>query len=262
MLDAIGEVLRAGARELTQRRGLHRQVQQKRSAMDVVTDADLASESAMLARLATLAPDDGVLSEEAGFRQGRSHRTWVIDPLDGTTNYSAGIDDFGVIVGVVEDEQIVAGGMLLPSLDLLYLAERGAGATRNGAQITGSTVTQLADVVLDHSLIDFPEIVAAQRQTLERLIASVRGVRCSHSVRYMAYVAEGNYDGFVYHSLGLWDLVGTSIILNEAGVEVRGLRGESLNLQPSAATATTTYAAIGANPRLLAKLVELIAASD
>lgn len=259
VLDAIAEVLRVGGDELTRRRGLQRRVERKRSVMDVVTDADLASEAAILARIAAIAPDDGVLSEEAGFIEGRNGRTWVIDPLDGTTNYTAGIDDFGVIVGVVEGDETVAGGMLLPSLDLLYLAERGGGATRNGTRVQASKTLDLRDVIVDHSLIDLPEIRAAQQHTLERLIGTVRGVRCSHSLRYMAYVAQGNYDGFVYHCLGLWDLVGTSVILREAGAEICGLRGEPLNLRPSAAAASATYAAIGGNTRLLAALVELVA---
>lgn len=126
-------------------------------------------------------------------------------------NYAAGLDDFGVIVGLVEAGLPVAGGMYLPAMDLIYLAERGAGARRNGALIKASATTVLRDAVFDHSLANIPDVIEMQARTLATLICACRGVRCVHSLTYLARVAEGTYDGFVYHSLGLWDICGPSV---------------------------------------------------
>lgn len=258
VLDLVADLLRIGGAELIGRRHERRRVEQKRSAMDLVTDADRASEAQILARLATVAPDDGYLSEEAGFSPGRSGRTWVIDPLDGTTNYTAGLSDFGVIIGAVEHDTVTAGGMYLPALDLLYLAAPGRGATRNGEPITASTTARVTEAVIDHSLANLPGIVDEQRRTLDLLIAHARGVRCNHSLRYLGCVAEGTLDGFVYHSLGLWDLVGSSVILLEAGAIVRDLAGAPLDLVPTPESPSRVYTAIGGNPTLVAELVRLL----
>jgi myo-inositol-1(or 4)-monophosphatase len=255
----IERLLRAGGEVLLDRRAGRRELTRKRSQSDLVSDADRASEAAILDRLRDVAPDDAVLSEERGFVAGTSGRTWVVDPLDGTTNYAAGLDDFGVIIGLVEDSVPVAGGMFLPALDLLYLATAGGGATRNGQPVHGSTVDVLADAFVDHSLAALPGILDEQRRTLDLLIPEVRAVRCNHSLRYLAHVADGTYDAFVYHSLGLWDLVGSSVVLAEAGVEVTGLDGAPLDLAPTPEAGNRTYAAVGANPALRRRLVELLA---
>lgn len=257
MLDALTNVLKEGGSVLLDRRGDTRTLERKRSQSDLVSDADRAAEDRILDRLAVLAPSDNVLSEERGWIAGRSDRTWVIDPLDGTTNYAAGVDDFGVIAGLVEGSQPVAGGMYLPALDLLYLAELNRGATRNGQQIHASTTVAPEDAVVDHSLAYVPEIMERQWRTLRALLPRVRAVRCNHSLRYLAYVAEGVYDAFVYHSLGLWDLVGPSVILAEAGATISTLDGGPLDLTPSPDAGSRLYAAIGANPTLKTNLTAL-----
>lgn len=139
------ELLHCGAAELMGRRSDGRTFVRKRSQSDLVTDADRASEEAILARLARLAPEDAILSEESGYTSGRSGWTWVIDPLDGTSSYGTGLDDFGLIIGLAEDDTPVAGGMYLPALGLLYLATLGEGATRNGAPIRASATPPTPD---------------------------------------------------------------------------------------------------------------------
>ena len=225
MLDLLTELLHVGGRELMDRRSDPRTFEKKRSQSDLVTDADRASEEIILNRLRQLAPQDGIVSEEFGFSGGSSGRTWVIDPLDGTANYGTGLDDFGVIIGLTDADRAVAGGMYLPALDLLYLATVGGGATRNGVAICTSSTASIEDAFVDHSLMNLSLILDDQARTLAVLVRTARAVRCNHSLRYLAYVAEGVYDAFVYHSLGLWDLVGPSVILAEAGVTITALDG-------------------------------------
>lgn len=251
MLRETGEILLA-------RRADDRVVQRKTSHVDLVTDADHAAEAHLLDRLSRMTPEDSVISEESGLTQGRSERTWVLDPLDGTTNYVAGLDDFGVIIGVLEGAQAVAGGMFLPALDLLYLAELGGGATRNGEPVCASTTIDLADAFLDHSLAFLPGMVEEQRRTLDLLLPVVRAIRCNHSLRYIANVVDGTYDGFVYHSSWLWDLVGPSVILHEAGAAVTDLEGKQLPLEPTTEAASRIYGVVAANQYLHAQLIRVI----
>jgi len=104
----------------------------------------------------------------------------------------------------------------------------------------------------------FDEILAEQDRTLGLLVRNARAVRCNHSLRYLAYVAEDVYDAFVYHSLGLWDLLGQSVILAEAGAAVCSLDGTPVDLTPDVNSSNRIITAMGANPALLARLVELL----
>ena len=250
-LEIVELLLRRAGQVLLAERSGRRTIGGTRSASDIVTDADYAAEQAVLATLADVAPDDSWLSEESGFRQGTSDRTWVIDPLDGTVNYAAGLDDFGVIVGLTEHGQPVAGGLYFPAKELVYLAGRGTGAHRNGTPIEVSRTTALRDAIFDHSLSNITDDAGAQARTLAVLISAARGVRCVHSLTYLARVAEGTYDGFIYHSLGLWDICGPSVILEEAGAMLTGIDGEPLDLRPSAGTHSRVIGAMAANPALL-----------
>jgi myo-inositol-1(or 4)-monophosphatase len=258
VLEMIAELLRRGGAALLERVDAEHVLERKTSHVDLVSDADRAAEEAILERLSVLTPGDAVISEERGLLAGHTDRTWVIDPLDGTTNYVAGLADFGVIIGVTEGKRAIAGGMYLPTDDLLYLAKAGGGATRNGEPIRASRTTELNNAFVDHSLAWAPGIVTNQQRTLELLLPVVRAIRCNHSLRYLARVADGTYDAFVYHSLWLWDLVGPSVVLNEAGALVTALDGGPLDLTPNQASTSRLYAAIGANPELHTKLITLL----
>lgn len=258
MIHDIEALLRETGEILLDHRPKTRRVDRKSSHVDLVTDADRAADAHLLSRLARLAPDDSIISEESGILPGTSSLTWVLDPLDGTTNYIAGLEDFGVIIGLMEGDQPVAGGMFLPALDLLFLAERGNGATCNGASVCASDTANPEDAFIDHSLAYLPSIVEDQRRTLDLLLPEVRAVRCNHSLRYIANVVDGTYDGFVYHSLWLWDLAGSSVILAEAGALVTDIRGADLRLDTSPSGLNQLYAVLSANNELHAELVEVM----
>jgi myo-inositol-1(or 4)-monophosphatase len=258
-LDLIESLLRRGGDTLLTAKGHNKVLFSKRTLSDIVTEADYVSEKAILEALQAAAPDDGWLTEESGYRHGSTRRVWVIDPLDGTVNFATGVDDFGVILGLCEDGRPVAGGMYLPALGLMYLAERGGGATRNGTLIHASDTTEISEAVFDHSLSSIATSPADQERTLRALIKAARGVRCVHGLTYLGRVAEGTYDGFVYHSVGIWDLCGPSVILEEAGAELAQINGQPLDLRPTREAGTRIYAAMGANPILLQKLRTTIA---
>ena len=260
MIGLLEHLLRGAGAVLLERRSGPLRYAQKSSQADLVTDADRASEEFILERLGRAAPHDGTLSEESGYHPTTGERTWVIDPLDGTTNYVAGLPDFGVIIGVVEGGRGIAGGMYLPTDDLLYLAEDGKGATRNSVPLRVSATDELQHAIFDHSLANLPDAAALDRQwhTLQQLVSVARAVRCSQSLRYLARVADASYDGFVYHSVGLWDICGPSVILREAGGTITDFCGAELDVSPSGPFAQNPFnTALGGNPMLARELVRL-----
>lgn len=259
LVTAGGEVVMDYRDQLL--RGDDLAVHKKSSHADLVTNADLASEQVMLDLLERHRPEDAIISEERGLVGSDSEFTWVLDPLDGTANFTRGSENFGVIAGLLQGTTPVAGAMFLPTIDALYVAVAGCGAHRNGVVITRDGPPPLGDAMIDHSLLHFADAAMSedQRRTLNAVLAAARGVRCDHSVRYMADTVDGVLDGFVYHSLGLWDIVGTTAILSEVGVTVTDLAGAPLDLSPQRWKRGRLYPAVGAASPLHGSLIEVLA---
>lgn len=256
----LTDLVTTGAEIVMAHRGRFVETHQKYERSGLVTSADLASEQAMLDLLAERRPADGFISEERGYQAGSTDLTWVLDPLDGTVNFARGSENFGVIAGVLVGDIPVAGAMMLPAINALYLAADGLGAARNDVIIEPASPRSLADATLDHSLLHFddPQRRAVQTRTLEALLATARAVRCDHSLRYLADAADGVLNGFVYHSLGLWDIVGPSVILKEAGLTVTDLAGDPLDLSPSVWKPGRLYSVLGAPPPLHGEIVDTL----
>lgn len=256
----LAELVSVGSGVVMSYRGKLLDSQRKPPHGGLVTAADLASERAMLAVLAAQRPNDAVISEESGFRPGTTGLTWVLDPLDGTANFARGSENFGVIAGLLEDDTAIAGAMTLPAIELRYQARRGAGLTRNGERPEPRPERALPDATIDHSLLYYADQATAQRQgaTLAAVLAAAGAVRCDHSVRYLADTVDGVLDGFVYHSLGLWDIVGPSVILGEAGVAVTDLDGNPHDFSPGSWSPDRFYPAVGAGSHLHDQLVAAI----
>lgn len=258
-IEVITDLMQAGANVLMRLQGQGLVTSTKRTPSDLVTEADIASEKAILQHLSKVLPNDGWLSEESGFKPGTTGRTWVIDPLDGTVNYAAGVEDYGVIVGLLDGATPIAGGMLLPSLGLTYTAVRGMGAYVNGKKVSASKTSHLPSAVIDHSLSSVARDMSLQDRTLHLAMTQARGVRCSHSLRYLGRVVEGVYDGFIYHTLGPWDLVGPIVLLEEAGATVQQLNHQVLDWTPSVRLTSELYAVMGGNRELLEDITTRLA---
>jgi histidinol-phosphatase len=173
-----------------------------------VTEADRAVEEAIRGRLAVERPGDGMLGEEFGETGPRRRRRWIVDPIDGTRNYSRGIPVWATLIALEEDGVIRLGVVSAPALGRRWWAERGAGAFADGAQISVSAVSRIEDAVLCFAL----------EQELPDLVR-----RCWHPRAYGDFwahmlVAEGAADG-AFDAVGvtLWDLAAIQPIVEEAG---------------------------------------------
>ena len=256
----VEELVRAAGEELLRYRDRTLDVQAKTCPRDIVTAADQAAEGLITELIAANYPNHRILCEESGFRDGSSDLTWVVDPLDGTANFAAGTADFGVIIGVTRDDGPWIGAMYLPVDDVLYIAEKGRGATRNGCPLRVTDEGSLENVLIDYSFY-YPEDPSArerERNIFEALWPRVRGIRSSGSLRYLAQLADGQLGGFIAHELGLWDITGPSVILEEAGAVVTGLDGRPIDFQVGPSNCDRVISAIGASPALHSQIMELI----
>jgi myo-inositol-1(or 4)-monophosphatase len=217
-----------------------RRIAYKGSPTNLVTEMDARVEELIVGRLAAAFPDDAVLAEERGASAGRSGRRWIIDPLDGTTNYAHGFPAFGVSIALESATLVELGVIYDPNLDELFVAERGRGATVNDQSLAVSTTA-----TLDESLLatGFPyDIREGGDNNLKEYAAfSVRARavrRMGSAVLYLAWLASGRLDGYWELRLGPWDVAAGSLIVEEAGGRITNLSGGALALDAPTLVAT------------------------
>ena len=209
-----------------------RQVSFKGTSTNLVTEMDGRAEALVVAALLAQFPDDGILAEEGSARPGRSGRRWVIDPLDGTTNYAHGLPIYSVGIGLERNGVVELGVVYDPSRDELFVGERGAGATLNDARLSVSATTAL-DVSLlvtgfPYDIRSNPDNNLKEYATFAVRTRAVR--RLGSALLDVAYVAAGRFDGFWELGLSPWDVVASSILLEEAGGRITDLRGGPLDI--------------------------------
>ncbi len=226
---AIEIVLRAGRMQLA-RVGDTLRID-KKSPIDLVTDADVVVERMFRGIIEERFPEHAVLAEELGEREGAgasaSYR-WVFDPIDGTTNYAHGLPFFCSSLALEVDGRAEVGAVYEPIRRELFVAERGEGAFLNGAPLRVSRATELLDSLL---CTGFPYDVHENREALVGLfgyfLGRTRAVRRLGSAALdLCYVAAGRLDGFWEQRLNPWDISAGSLIVEEAGGRVTGLAGE------------------------------------
>jgi myo-inositol-1(or 4)-monophosphatase len=215
-------------------------VRQKSSAVDIVTDVDLQSEQQVCDILLAAFPTHTILGEEGGLRGGDDRRyRWVVDPLDGTTNYAHGFPFFCVSIGLEVDQQLVLGVVYAPSLDELYVAQAGRGATCNGATIHVSTTDTLSESLLATGFPYDRSKFGRALRSFEVLSMQTRAVRRAGSaVLDLCYVACGRLDAYWEHEVRPWDVAAGTVIVREAGGTVHGDDGGPFALEAGNILAT------------------------
>jgi myo-inositol-1(or 4)-monophosphatase len=205
----------------------HLQVSLKGPA-NFVSLADKRAEEMLYTDLAKARPGYGFLGEEGGTREGadKSH-TWIVDPLDGTTNFLHGIPHFAISIGLKRDDTIIAGVIYNPANDELYIAERGKGAFLNDQRLRVAGRRKLGDCVIgcglphigrgDHALF------RAEMTAIQDRVAGLR--RFGAASLDLAFVAAGRLDGFWERDLSPWDIAAGQILVREAGGTVSGIEG-------------------------------------
>ncbi len=206
----------------------------KKGDINLVTEADLASEKHIIERVKSYYPKHAILAEESGdavLLDGVNTWKWIIDPLDGTTNFAHGYPCFCVTIALEHDGEIVIGVTFDPTRGELFAAERGKGATLNGKTIRVSDTEYLSEsLIVTGFPYDFKQKENFARHLTDFLLKS-RGVRRDGSAAIdMAYVACGRFDGFWEDGLNPWDVAAGYLLIEESGGQVTYYNGEKYNI--------------------------------
>jgi myo-inositol-1(or 4)-monophosphatase len=206
----------------------------KKGDINLVTEADLASEALIIDRIKSHHPKHSILAEESGEAVvvgGDLAWKWIIDPLDGTTNYAHGYPCFCVTLALEHNGEVVIGVTYDPTRDELFAAEKGQGASLNGRRIKVSETENLGDsLIVTGFPYDFKERADFTRHFSDFLLRS-RGVRRDGSAAIdMAYVACGRFDGFWEEGLNPWDVAAGYLLIEEAGGRVSYYDGAEFSI--------------------------------
>lgn len=220
------ETARSAGRLLRENVGKAGRIEFK-GAVDIVTETDRRSEELIMAAIRKAFPGHGILTEESPEVKRDSPFKWVIDPLDGTTNYSHGFPFFCVSIGFEAEGEVVFGAVYDPMMDELYIAERGRGAELNGKKIRVSEVDDLGKGLL---ATGFPYDLRSSRDNnldfFSRFSLKAQAIRRAGSAALdLCYIASGRFDGYWEMKLRPWDVAAGSLIVAEAGGRVSDFSG-------------------------------------
>jgi len=266
-LDLIAEMLaEAGSFVRRQyRRNAALSVKTKQDAVDLVTEADIATQKLIVERIHAVFPGDAIVGEEEGHDHPPDDpdaRCWVIDPIDGTHNFSRSlVPSFGVSVAFADGGETQAAGVAIPLLDETFLAARGEGAMRNGEPARVSDIDRIAHAKIT---CDFtrPTHRAAALAVTAPITPLAGQIRCHGSaVVSLCDVACGAAEAYVHGSLSPWDYAAGMLIVTEAGGRATRLDGSELKLFDNRKGLLTTNGAIHEHLLDLLKDVELPSAS-
>jgi fructose-1,6-bisphosphatase/inositol monophosphatase family enzyme len=203
------------------------EVDTKISATDMVSDADFAAEEAVAEVIASMRPEDSILGEEGTTSSGSTGVRWVVDPLDGTTNYLFGVPQFGVSIAAEVEGKTAVGVVIDPSRNETWAAAKGWGARRNGIQCkVASGRSTLATALVATGFGYLPERRAWQSQVLTKVLPSVRDIRRFGAAALdLCWTGGGRFDIYFEWGLNPWDLAAGALVCSEAGGRVEALDG-------------------------------------
>ncbi len=218
----------AGRVQLQYFRGNALDIKTKFNDSDIVTAADKASEEILISNIRKKYPEHSILSEESGDNGNESDYRWVIDPLDGTTNFSSGLPEFCVSVGIQYKLQTVIGLVYAPYIGELFHAIKGKGAFLNGKRIsTGKNQDIRKAVVTTGFPVDKDRTADNNMDNVARILPLVRGLRRLGSAAVdISYVAAGYLDAYWELNLHEWDVCAALLIAEEAGAKYEFFRSD------------------------------------
>lgn len=227
---ATRAALEAG-RRLKDRRGTAFRIS-KKDRINLVTEVDLEAERIVVERIRFHFPDHQILAEEGGLTGADASFRWIVDPLDGTTNYAHGYRFFCVSIGLEIDRELQLGVVYDPVTEELFTAEKGQGARLNGQPIGVSPQDVLVDSLVATGFSYDREQMQRNLDLFGRVMLKVQAIRRDGAAALdLCYVACGRFDAFWELHLSPWDVAAGKLMVEEAGGRVTDLRGKSWQMR-------------------------------
>jgi myo-inositol-1(or 4)-monophosphatase len=215
----------------------------KKGTIDLVTIADIESEKIIIDTIQSSFPDHGILAEESGLLNDLEEDRWIIDPLDGTTNYTHGLGLFAVSIAFMHKGRPIMGIVFNPFTGELFTATKNQGAYLNHKSITVSQTTSVGDSLLVTGFpYNFPSITPTLMKRFTNCLLTAQGIRRLGSAALdLCYVSCGRFDGFWEENLKPWDTAAGLLIVQEAAGKVTDFKDQLYNIDKKQIMATNGY---------------------
>ena len=246
MREILKNALRAGGEVQLGYFNRQFEITQKESQSSVVTEADLESERVIIEIIRAGFPGHNIVSEECGLVSNGSEYTWVVDPLDGTSNFAAGIPWFGVLIALLKGGEPFMGGAFLPVSDVMYVAETGKGVYRNDELMPGLAKRALRDSLVGFG-IDFSDDDAYLDRGIglfKNVVKGARNIRSTNSLLDFMLVAEGKFGAAINMHTMIWDIAAPQVIISEVGGVMKSIEGGDIRYTVDEGVTGRSYAVV------------------
>lgn len=227
----------------------------------VLTETDIEIGNLLVSEIKKTFPKHNLIDEEAGVIDNKSDFTWVVDPIDGTSNFAKGIPMYGVLVGLLNKGEPIVGGLAVPSFSEVYYGEKSKGAFCNGKKITVSDEKKLLNALVSYGIDghqENPSLTKGECKLLAKIILKIRNLRASNSAYDFALVANGKYEAYLNQTSKIWDNVAPQVIIQEAGGTYTDFDGNKIDYSNPLTKADDNFTYIAAPPILHKQLLSII----
>lgn len=229
----------------------------------VLTETDLAIGEHIVSAIKRRYPDHNIIDEEAGGVDNNSQFTWVVDPIEGTSNFAAASPLYGIMLGLLDGATPIVGGVIAPVLNQLYLAEKGKGTTCNGEVIEVTSEQKLSNVLVSYGIdghIEDQQRTIDECRVLADIVDNIRNIRNTGCEAFDSmYVAKGSYGARLNTTSKIWDNVAPQIICEEAGAIWTDIHGQPIDYSKPLARINDNFTYCVASIELHKQLQAIIA---
>lgn len=227
----------------------------------VITEADLEVSRLLTDEIKEKYSEHNLIDEEEGVIDNRSEFTWVIDPIDGTSNFANGVPTYGIMIGLLHNDSPIAAGISLPYFEEILVAEKGKGTFMNGKKVKVTSETDLSKCLIAYGIDSHkenPNLTMQETYLIGGIVLSARNLRASNSVFDSVMVAEGKYGGFLSRAGKIWDNVAQQLIIEEAGGVYTDFFGKPIDYSNPLSKANIGFTFCAASPALHKQLQVII----
>jgi len=232
-----------------------------KDANAVLTETDLKIGKMIVENIKRNYPNHSIIDEEVGVVDNTSTFTWIIDPIDGTSNYAVGLPFFGTQIVLLEDNIPIVGGINLPYFKEIYLSEKGKGTSCNGKQVHVTEEKRLLSSLIFYGIdshLEDVEFTNREIKVLGKIVNSIRNLRSTNSCYDGMMVAKGKVGGYLNQSMRIWDIAPLQIVVEEAGGVVTDFYGQKLDYKNHLKESNDNFTICAAPPILHSELQKII----